>query len=45
MGDFDLSKIVIRGIKESDVDAIVEIEEKNLGIKRDRYWKKGTSKE
>jgi|GEM_PF-2862471 len=41
---FDLSKIVIRGIKESDVDAIVEIEEKNLGIKRGRVLEKGTSK-
>ncbi|MBW2105128.1 MAG: GNAT family N-acetyltransferase [Deltaproteobacteria bacterium] len=44
MENFDLSKIVIRGIKESDVDAIVEIEEKNLGIKRERYWKRELQK-
>jgi ribosomal protein S18 acetylase RimI-like enzyme len=44
MGNFDLSKIVIRGIKESDVDAIVEIEEKNLGIKREGYWKRELQK-
>jgi len=44
MGNFDLSKIVIRRIKESDVDAIVEIEEKNLGIKREGYWKRELQK-
>ncbi|MEA3361431.1 MAG: GNAT family N-acetyltransferase [Thermodesulfobacteriota bacterium] len=40
MGGFDLSKIVIRGILESDVDSIVEIEEKNLGLKRKNYWER-----
>jgi len=44
MENFDLSKIVIRGIKDSDVDAIVEIEEKNLGLKREGYWKRELQK-
>jgi ribosomal protein S18 acetylase RimI-like enzyme len=44
MEDFDVSKIEIRGIKESDLGAIVEIEEKNLGIKRERYWKRELKK-
>lgn len=44
MEDFDLSKMVIRGIKESDVDAIVEIEEKNLGLKREKYWERELQK-
>ena len=44
MENFDLEKMVIRGIKGSDVSAIVEIEEKNLGIKRDEYWKRELQK-
>ncbi|MBN1225773.1 MAG: GNAT family N-acetyltransferase [Deltaproteobacteria bacterium] len=44
MKDFDLSKIVIRGIKESDLDSIVEIEEKNLGLKRKGYWQRELKK-
>jgi ribosomal protein S18 acetylase RimI-like enzyme len=40
MENFNLAKIIIRGIKESDVSAIVEIEEKNLCIKRNGYWKR-----
>jgi len=44
MNGFDLSKIVIRGIAESDVDSIVEIEEKNLGVKRKNYWERELQK-
>lgn len=40
MENVNLAKVVIRGIMESDVGAIVEIEEKNLGIKRNEYWKR-----
>ncbi|MBW1973204.1 MAG: GNAT family N-acetyltransferase [Deltaproteobacteria bacterium] len=34
---FDM--ITIRDMQEADVDAIVEIEEKNLGVRRPDYWK------
>jgi ribosomal protein S18 acetylase RimI-like enzyme len=44
MKGFDISKLEIRGIKESDLGAIVEIEEKNLGIKREGYWKRELQK-
>jgi len=44
MKDFGLSKIVIRSIKESDLDSIVEIEEKNLGLKRKGYWQRELKK-
>ena len=44
MKGFDISKLEIRSIKESDLGAIVEIEEKNLGIKREGYWKRELQK-
>lgn len=44
MKNFDLSKIVIRSIKESDLDSIVEIEERNLGLKRKGYWQRELKK-
>lgn len=39
-----LSSLKIRGIKGSDVDAIVEIEGMNLGVRRRSYWERELQK-
>ena len=44
MKKIDLSSLTIRGIKESDVDAIVEIEGMNLGVRRRSYWERELQK-
>ncbi len=44
MKKIDLASLNIRGINESDVDAIVEIEGMNLGVRRRSYWERELQK-
>ncbi|RLB18114.1 MAG: GNAT family N-acetyltransferase [Deltaproteobacteria bacterium] len=44
MKKIELSSLKIRGIEESDVESIVEIEEMNLGVRRPSYWERELQK-